>query len=130
MLHIPKSPESILDAVAEIAVVVDLQASHFCAVQRFVQIALRIRLRTVTDFAPAVVILVSVVTGFDKYEEVSVVFIEIETFGFRALETTVERVPIFSEISSEISWRCQVLAAVLVTVSRQVLESSCTGRVC
>ena len=102
MLHIPKSPESILDAVAEIAVVVDLQASHSRAVQKFVQIVLWIRSRTVTDFAPAVVIPVSVVAGFDECEEVPVIFIEIKTFGFRALEATVEWAPILGEISSGI----------------------------
>jgi hypothetical protein len=116
MLHIPESFESVLDTVVEVAVVVDLQASHSCAVQKFIQIVLRIRSKAVTDFAPPVVILVSVVSGFSEGEEVPVVLIEIKSLELRMLKTTVERAPILNEIGSGISWKCQALAVVLIAV--------------
>jgi len=60
-------------------------------------------LRAVTDFAPPVVILVSVVSGSGEGKEVLVVLVEIKPFVLRTLKATVERVLILGEIGSRIS---------------------------
>lgn len=92
LLHTPESLVSVLNTIVEIAVVVDLQASHF-------------RLDLLADLLgnchrlrASRCNLVLIIAGFDECEYAPVVFIDIKAFGFQTLETTVELAPILGEI--------------------------------